>query len=425
MKSKFAIINEESPVYKDWDEFVRPNYIRVYLKDGKSLRISQNNIKGGKAAYQFILRAFNDDNYKVTNKIVTAMLNQLQNISETSYSFGTKEYTSKNLTPDEILDIAMAYHKENPKKLIGKRSDHNIKVANDLATLLGSTQLEPSKRTGKPILVASLLKNGLVSKEEYIKLFKDLTNKHTIVAKVLSGAKPETKGASKAARVATKDMKDEFGDTDEGVKINEDTREDMKKYRGFPYEIWYTPRRGMYYAIGKGKTAGKIKLRHFETHEEAEEHAELEIEGFLDEAVLDETKVKYAKTVTKADWDKAHKDYKTIIDGEHYMLMNDPKYGTILAPVKLEESSFCENCNDNINESSEPPVIQQLRDIVKTKSYKTIKDPKTGKNVKVDLYSASAVVRVYDGLSDSNKEKFCKMGLPFMVNTSFKILNKK
>ena len=362
----------------------------------------------------------------IRNKLKFKPLGMTKSIKEGTYSFGTKEYASKNLTLDEILDIAMAYHKENPKKIIGKKNDHNIKVANDLATLLGSTQLEPSKRTGKPILVAGLLKNGLVTKEEYISLFKDLTDKHKIVARVLSGAKADTRGASKAARVATKDMKGEFGDTDESVKLNEDSREEIRKYKGIPYEIWFTPRKSTYYAIGKGKGAGKIKLRQFDTDEEAIEHAENEIEGFLDEGVL-ESKIKYAKTVTKSQWNKAHKDYKTIIDGEYYMMVNDPKHGTILAPVQITNETVCEECDDEekINESPDNPIINQLRDVIEN-GYKTLRDPKSGKKMKVDSYTASAIITVYDALKNpTNKEKFSNVGLLAMQNIAFKILNKK
>jgi hypothetical protein len=61
-----------------------------------------------------------------------------------------------------------------------------------------------------------------------------------------------------------------------------------------------------------------------------------EILDVVDHFKLDEADVKYSKTITKAEWDKQHKDYKSIIKGVHYMLMNDPKYGTVLAPVKVE-----------------------------------------------------------------------------------------
>ena len=64
-----------------------------------------------------------------------------------------------------------------------------------------------------------------------------------------------------------------------------------------------------------------------------------EILDVVDHFKLDEADIKYSKTITKAEWDKQHKDYKSIIKGVHYMLMNDPKYGTVLAPVKVEGST--------------------------------------------------------------------------------------
>ena len=41
------------------------------------------------------------------------------------------------------------------------------------------------------------------------------------------------------------------------------------------------------------------------------------------------------KTITKTEWDKTHKDYKTIIKGQEYKMYLDQKLGTILAPVKV------------------------------------------------------------------------------------------
>jgi hypothetical protein len=78
-----------------------------------------------------------------------------------------------------------------------------------------------------------------------------------------------------------------------------------------------------------------------------------------------------------------------------------------------------------INEINEPQIITQLRDVVKS-GYQTLKDPKSGKKMKVDSYSASAITQVYDALKQqSNKDKFVSMGLVGMVNTAFKLLNKQ
>jgi hypothetical protein len=92
---------------------------------------------------------------------------------------------------------------------------------------------------------------------------------------------------------------------------------------------------------------------------------------------------------------------------------------------KLVHKTFGHSSDEEkINEASEPDIITQLRDVVEN-GYNTLKDPKTGKKMKVDTYSASAVTQVYDALKQqSNKDKFVSNGLVGMVNLAFKILNK-
>ena len=75
-----------------------------------------------------------------------------------------------------------------------------------------------------------------------------------------------------------------------------------------------------------------------------------------------------------------------------------------------------------VNEVQEPEVISQLRDIVNKKQNKKIKDPKSGKMMRVDMMSASAVIAVYDALRKPNvKANFASQPLPKMVNVAFKV----
>lgn len=84
---------------------------------------------------------------------------------------------------------------------------------------------------------------------------------------------------------------------------------------------------------------------------------------------------------------------------------------------RTEESVVNEAKND-------PKIISQLRDIVKSGS-KVLTDPATGRKMRVDSYSASAIISVYDGLNQSgNKDKFVNSGLLKMQSTAFKILSK-
>jgi len=94
---------------------------------------------------------------------------------------------------------------------------------------------------------------------------------------------------------------------------------------------------------------------------------------------------------------------------------------------KLVHKTFGHSSDEEkMNEVNEPDIISQLRDIVSKKQNQKLKDPKSGKTMRVDLYSASAVTQVYDALKQqSNKDKFVSMGLVGMVNMAFKLINKQ
>ena len=79
---------------------------------------------------------------------------------------------------------------------------------------------------------------------------------------------------------------------------------------------------------------------------------------------------------------------------------------------------------ESINESKEPEVITQLRDIVKRKQFKNIKDPKTKKTIRVDMFTANAITQVYDAIkkNSSHKSKFESLPLGKMAQLSFKMM---
>ena len=78
----------------------------------------------------------------------------------------------------------------------------------------------------------------------------------------------------------------------------------------------------------------------------------------------------------------------------------------------------------SLNEAEEPKIISDLRDVMKS-GYKSVKDPVSGKKMKVDSYSASAVIAVYDALRKPDvKAKFASQPLPKMVNVAFKVAKK-
>ena len=78
---------------------------------------------------------------------------------------------------------------------------------------------------------------------------------------------------------------------------------------------------------------------------------------------------------------------------------------------------------ESINESKEPEVITQLRDIVKRKTNKKIKDPKTKKTMRVDMFTANVITQVYDAVKKtSHKSKFESLPLDKMAQLSFKMM---
>jgi len=77
---------------------------------------------------------------------------------------------------------------------------------------------------------------------------------------------------------------------------------------------------------------------------------------------------------------------------------------------------------EGVNEAKEPPVIVNLRDIVKKKQNKVMKDPVSGKKMRVDGYTANAIVKVYDAINTSNKKKFTSQPLMKMAKIAFKFV---
>ena len=67
-------------------------------------------------------------------------------------------------------------------------------------------------------------------------------------------------------------------------------------------------------------------------------------------------------------------------------------------------------------------TIEQLRDVLADQQARRFKD-ETGKSVVVDTFTASAIVKVYDGLSAENQERFAAYSAPQMADIAWKILH--
>ena len=78
---------------------------------------------------------------------------------------------------------------------------------------------------------------------------------------------------------------------------------------------------------------------------------------------------------------------------------------------------------ESVKEAKDPDVIAQIRGVLK-KGYSAVKDPVSGKKMKMDTYTASAITQVYDAINTSNKKKFSKLSILKMQNVAFKVIKK-
>jgi hypothetical protein len=130
---------------------------------------------------------------------------------------------------------------------------------------------------------------------------------------------------------------------------------------------------------------------------------------------------KFPKSITTSKFDE--------IDAELFRagITTHPNFNTNTIKVSgdikkaMKIISRYKGIEEVIKENTEPEIITQLRDVMKS-GYKTLKDPKSGKKMKVDSYSASAIVKVYDAINQTNKDKFSQLGLLGMQSTAFKLI---
>ena len=135
-----------------------------------------------------------------------------------------------------------------------------------------------------------------------------------------------------------------------------------------------------------------------------------DIENKMDKANLENINEKKKMFPPDKMTPKQAKEYKRFID-----------YAKMGIEYKIDMSLF-----ESINESKEPEVITQLRDIVKRKTNKKIKDPISKRTMRVDMFTASAVTQVYDAVkkNSSYRKKFESLPLDKMAQLSFKMIRK-
>jgi hypothetical protein len=142
-----------------------------------------------------------------------------------------------------------------------------------------------------------------------------------------------------------------------------------------------------------------------------------DVEPVLSDGVMKEGNA-FGMAVTQAKKD-GKKEFE--FNGKTYKV----KKGKIEENEKETISESDCGCGKSINEAvKEPEVITKIRGIVKNHQHASIKDPKLGKPVKVDAFSASAIIQVYDAINDANKAKFAGMSIHQMATVAYKLMKK-
>lgn len=94
------------------------------------------------------------------------------------------------------------------------------------------------------------------------------------------------------------------------------------------------------------------------------------------------------------------------------------------APSEDDVNKMKDKLGRNEASGREDAVLDTLKNIVDTHSALKVKDQKTGQTMLVDVQTANAILHIYNGLSNVNKENMLKMGLKKMAEVSYKILSK-
>jgi hypothetical protein len=184
---------------------------------------------------------------------------------------------------------------------------------------------------------------------------------------------------------------------------------------------------------------GDIRVKGFETQPEAQAFADMknkeqgltEVGDVIDTITMDIPlfirTLEFAREDAKTDMDLHDFAERAIKLTKEKGTIDMSSYNELIGGSSVNEGAGC-GCGcgcggSKLTENTEPTIITQLKDIVKTSSNKVLVDPKSGKKVRVDLYSASAITKVYDALKQqSNKDKFVSTGLMGMQSMAFKLL---
>jgi len=379
---------------------------------------------------------------QLKEQIRTILRQKLTN--ESKYNIGKLKFVNKSLSDDKILDIARAYQ-ETPSSKFQKERDFQINAFHDLTFLLGlSPTPEQFVKTKWNIVrnapLFKMFKDGKISRDEYKQLYSDLKTKTLSAFKGLVNSMYRVGLNKQASAQARKDMKSAFGESTNEAITNpkKSNPNDLATtvIGWFDFATDYIDDGGQRRtAIKKNDDVVKwfdshpldVKQKAYKIMLSKQPSIKSKIERIFG-SLLKES-VNEAKTYKKGDKLKIK-----LPNGKKFDVVFDSysrTKGVALGKFKDRSGEYdIKPFNLNtvvesvLNEASEPEIISQLKDIVKNQQYQSVKDPKSGKKMKVDMQTANAVLQIYNGLSNVNKDNMVKMGLPKMIEVAWKIINK-
>jgi len=119
----------------------------------------------------------------------------------------------------------------------------------------------------------------------------------------------------------------------------------------------------------------------------------------------------------------AHKKAKSIFQRikDKFSKKKDDKPKKQSAPTTAADFRRRRRGESLDEKKGDPEIISKLRDVLK-KGYSSVKDPVSGRTMKVDSYTASAITQVYDKINRANKKKFADLSLLKMQKLAMKFV---
>lgn len=372
--------------------------------------------------------------------------------TEAQYNIGKLKFMNKSLSDDKILDIAREYQQTSSTKFNRER-DFQINAFHDLTFLLGlSSSPEQFVKTKWNIVrnapLFKMFKDGKIPRDEYKQLYSDLKRKTLSSFRGLVNSMYRVGLNKQASAQARKDMKSAFGESvNEAKTYKKGDKLKIKLPNGKKFDVVfdaYSRTKGV--ALGKFKDgSGEYDTKPFNLDtivesviNEDTRRVKLlgidfkisEMNGRIFFSFVD--KKAASVSLRQVGTNKIVNHIQKRLDiaygkgtfffksGDHAEFQNGYLFQRNTADINLNKLKF----ESVINEAIESEIINQLRGIVKNKQSEVLKDPNSGKKIRVDMQSANTTLKIYDGLSSSNKATMVKMGLPKMMDVAFKISSK-